>query len=56
VGLGYHRFFTEFGGKPGSQGFLANYRNRTDASTDPSWTIIPVEPDVAEKAPLAVLT
>jgi len=48
VVLGYHRFFTEFGGLPGSQGFLGNYSNRTYASTDPlSYTIIPGEGLVA---------
>jgi porin len=44
VVIGYHRFFTKFGGKDGSQGFLANYSNATYASTDPlSYTVIPGE-------------
>jgi porin len=44
VFLGYHRFFTEIGCLPGSHGFLANYSNRTYASTDPlDWAMIPGE-------------
>lgn len=44
VVLGYHRFFTEVAGKPGSHGFLGNYSSRTYTSTNPlSWTIIPGE-------------
>lgn len=44
VVLGYHRFFTEFCGLAGSHGFLANYSNRTYASTDPlDWANIPGE-------------
>jgi porin len=40
--LGYHRFFTEYGGLPGSHGFLGNYSTREYTSVDPSsWTIIP---------------
>ncbi len=42
--LGYWRFFTEYGGLPGSHGFLGNWSSRTYTSTDPSsWTIIPGE-------------
>lgn len=42
VVLGYHRFFTEIGGLPGSQGFMANYSSGTYRSTDPlSYTVIP---------------
>ena len=42
VMLGYHRFFTECGGLPGSHGFLGNYSTGTYASTDPlNWTVIP---------------
>ncbi len=42
VMLGYHRFFTDCCGLPGSHGFLANYSNRTYTSTDPlDWTLIP---------------
>ena len=42
VVLGYHRFFTEYRGLPGSHGFMGNYSNRTYTSTDPtSWTILP---------------
>jgi porin len=42
--LGYHRFFTEFGGLAGSHGLLGNWSSRTYASTDPlSWEIIPGE-------------
>ena len=42
--LGYHRFFTEIGGLPGSHGVLGNYSNRRYRSTDPlDWTIIPGE-------------
>ena len=42
--LGYHRFFTEYCGMPGSHAFLSNYSNRTYASTDPSdWTDLPGE-------------
>lgn len=44
VVLGYHRFFTNFAGLPGSHGVLANYSNRTYAVTDPlSYTVIPGE-------------
>ncbi len=44
VVLGYHRFFTDFGGLAGSHGFLANYSNRTYVSTDAlDWTVIPGE-------------
>lgn len=40
--LGYWRFFTDYGGRPGSHGFIGNWSSRTYASTDPtSWTIIP---------------
>jgi porin len=51
VVLGYHRFFTEVAGLPGSHGFLGNYSNRTYANTDPvSWTMIPGERlEVGEK-------
>jgi porin len=44
VVLGYHRFFTEVGGRPGSHGFLGNWSSRTYTSTDPlDWTILPGE-------------
>ena len=46
--LGYHRFFTEIGGRPGSHGFLGNWSSRKYTSTDPlSWGIIPGEGLVA---------
>jgi porin len=52
VMLGYWRSFTEYGGRPGSHGFIANYSTRTYASTDPlSWTVIPGQglvPDTTE--------
>ena len=48
VVLGYWRFFTDFGGLPGSYGFIGNYSNRTYTSTDPlSWGVIPGEGLVA---------
>ncbi len=40
--LGYHRIFTECCGREGSHAILANYSNRTYASTDRTdWTILP---------------
>jgi porin len=46
--LGYHRFFTEIGGLPGSHAFLGNWSSRTYTSTDrSSWTVIPGEGLVA---------
>jgi porin len=46
--LGYHRFFTDIGGLPGSHAFLGNWSSRTYTSTDRlSWTVIPGEGLVA---------
>lgn len=42
VVLGYWRFFTEYGGRPGSHAFLGNWSSRSYTSLDQSsWTIIP---------------